>query len=190
MSTKALMTVEDFARLRTSETEDYELVEGELIILSSGTIRHNKLRDLLGHFLWAYFKGRSIGDAIGEIDCQLSDDTVRRPDVAIFLGENFGHLDQSRIPVPFAPDIAVEVLSPSEKAIDVNRKVRVFRGGVPGGLAGGRCQWSVVCSRQERDSNADRGGEFGDGVAARVYDDVGGAAGLGWWRGRRSGRSC
>ena len=130
MSTKALMTVEDFARLRTSETEDYELVEGELIILSSGTIRHNKLRDLLGHFLWAYFKGRSIGDAIGEIDCQLSDDTVRRPDVAIFLGENFRHLDQSRIPVPFAPDIAVEVLSPSEKAIDVNRKVREYLGAV------------------------------------------------------------
>ena len=128
MSTKTWMTVEDFARLRTSETEDYELVEGELIILSSGTIRHNQLRDLLGHLLWAYFKGRSIGDAIGEIDCQLSDDTVRRPDVAIFLGENFGHLDQSRIPVPFAPDIAVEVLSQLEKAIDVNRKVREYLG--------------------------------------------------------------
>ena len=31
MSSKALMTVEQFARMETAETEDYELVEGELI---------------------------------------------------------------------------------------------------------------------------------------------------------------
>ncbi len=128
MGTKALMTVEEFAQLSANETEDYELVEGELILLSSGTIRHNKLRDLLGHLLWAYFKARAIGEAIGEVDCQLSDDTVRRPDLAIFLGEHFRQLDQNRIPVPFAPDIAVEVLSPSEKAIDVNRKIREYLG--------------------------------------------------------------
>jgi hypothetical protein len=37
MSTKTLMTVEQFARMHTADTEDYELVEGELIPLSSGT---------------------------------------------------------------------------------------------------------------------------------------------------------
>ena len=51
------MTVEQFADMTTSETGDYELVEGELIPLSSGTYRHNKIRDLLGHLLWSYFKG-------------------------------------------------------------------------------------------------------------------------------------
>ena len=37
MSTKTLMTVEEFAQLRTADTEAYELVEGELIPLSSAT---------------------------------------------------------------------------------------------------------------------------------------------------------
>ena len=36
MSTKTLLTVEDFAQMITADTEDYELVEGELVPLSSG----------------------------------------------------------------------------------------------------------------------------------------------------------
>ena len=126
MSTKALMTVEQFARMEAAETEDYELVEGELIALSSGTPKHNKVRDLLGHFLWSYFKANPIGGAIAEVDCQLSSDTVRRPDLSVFLNERLQQIDPDRIPAPVAPDIAIEVLSPSERAMDVRRKVRDY----------------------------------------------------------------
>ena len=62
MGTKALITVEQFAQMHCADTEDYELVEGELIPLSSGTFRHNKIRDLLCHLLWIYLKGNPIGD--------------------------------------------------------------------------------------------------------------------------------
>jgi Uma2 family endonuclease len=130
MSTKTLMTVEEFEQMQTSETEDYELVDGELVLLPSATPRHGKIRDLAGHLLWAYFKGNPIGEAISEIDCRLAEYTVRQPDLAIFLGEHVKQMDIDKIPVPFAPDIAVEVLSPSEKAIDVRRKVLDYlRGG-------------------------------------------------------------
>ncbi len=41
MSTKTLLTVEEFAQLSFSENEDFELVEGELVALSSATLcRH------------------------------------------------------------------------------------------------------------------------------------------------------
>jgi len=130
MSTKTLMTVEEFEQMHTAETENYELVDGELVALPSATPRHAKIRDLVGHLIWVYFKGNPIGDAIGETDCRLAEDTVRQPDVAIFLGEHAKQIDIDKIPVPFAPDIAVEVLSPSEKAIDVRRKVLDYlRGG-------------------------------------------------------------
>ena len=126
MSTKALMTVEQFAQMETAETEDYELVEGELIPLSSGTPKHNMVRDLLGSLFWSYFRGNPIGKAIAEVDCQLSSDTVRRPDVSVFLNERLEQIDLNRIPAPVAPDIAIEVLSPSERAMDVRRKVRDY----------------------------------------------------------------
>ena len=38
MSRKAMMTVEQFAQMVTADTETYELVDGELISLSSGTL--------------------------------------------------------------------------------------------------------------------------------------------------------
>ncbi len=131
MSTKALMTVEQFAHMNTADTEDYELVEGELVSLSSGTPRHNTICDLIVVLLWMYFRENRTGKAISELDCRVGSDTVRRPDLAIFIGEErLRQIDRDKIPAPFAPDIAVEVLSPSERAIDVRRKVLDYlRGG-------------------------------------------------------------
>ena len=122
MSTQTLMTVDQFAQMRTADTEDYELVEGELIPLSSGNPLRADIRGLLEHLLRSYFDRNRIGRVLSEIDCRLTDETVRRPDVAIFLGDRFKTVDRKKIPVPFAPDIAVEVLSPSESAVDVHRK--------------------------------------------------------------------
>ena len=94
MGTLTIMIAGDFGQLKTSETEDFELVNGELIPWSSGTPLHAKMR--------------------------------RRLDVSIFLKERLQGMDWNKIPVPFAPDIAVEILSPSESAIDVHRKVREY----------------------------------------------------------------
>jgi Uma2 family endonuclease len=130
MSTKTQITVEQFAQMHTADTEDYELVAGELIPLSSGTYRHNKIRDLIGHLLWSYFRQNPIGEAVAENDCQIAPDEVRRPDLSVFLGDRWRRLDVDKIPAPYAPDIAVEVLSPAECAMDVRRKVRDYlRGG-------------------------------------------------------------
>jgi hypothetical protein len=37
MATKALMTVEEFVQMSTADTESYELVDGEPVLLPSGT---------------------------------------------------------------------------------------------------------------------------------------------------------
>ena len=126
MSTKTLMTVEQFGAMITADTENYELVEGELVPMSSGTPYHNAIRDNVHEFLRAYLKEGRQGKAIVELDCLVGLDTVRRPDVSVFLGDRASKLGRYEIPVPFAPDIAVEVLSPSERAIDVHRKVKEY----------------------------------------------------------------
>jgi Uma2 family endonuclease len=73
-----------------------------------------------------YFETNPIGEVLGEVDCRISDDTIRRPDVSIFIGGRIQAIDMEAIPVPFAPDIAVEILSPSESAVNVRRKVREY----------------------------------------------------------------
>ena len=54
--------------------------------------------------------------------CCFSGETVRRLDLAIFLANHWKAIDRNKIPVQFAPDIAVEVLSAHESAVDVHRK--------------------------------------------------------------------
>jgi Uma2 family endonuclease len=127
MATKALMTAEQFARMETADTEKFELVEGDLVPLPGATYRHNKIRDRIGHRLSNYLDINPIGDSVGETDCQLSADTVRCPDVSVFLKRTH-EIDLDKTPVPFAPDIAIEVLSPSESAINVRRKVLDYLG--------------------------------------------------------------
>ena len=123
MATATLMTVEEFARMTTPDTEDYELVEGELVPLSSANPRHAHVRDRLVQALWNYFDQSPTGVLLSEVDCRISQETVRRPDLSIFVAGRLDGIDQNKIPLPFAPDIAVEVLSPSESVVDVHRKV-------------------------------------------------------------------
>jgi Uma2 family endonuclease len=94
--------------------------------LPSPTPLHGIVRDRIARLIGNYFDRNAIGGAISEIDCRVNDETVRRPHLAIFFSPNWTQLDLKKVPIPFAPDIAVEVLSPSEIAIDVNRKVREY----------------------------------------------------------------
>ena len=122
MISKTLMTVEDFAELATSETEDFERSDRELIGMSSASPMHGFVCGTIEFAVQTYLRLHPIGRVVSEIDCRLSDDTVRRPDVSIFLGDRIRTIDPRKVPVPFSPDIAVEVLSASESAFDVNRK--------------------------------------------------------------------
>ncbi len=85
MATKTLMTVEEFAQMHTSETEDFELVEGELVALPSATLLHAKIRHNVERLVGNYLAQSPIGGVFGEVDCRVSDGTVRRPDLSIFL---------------------------------------------------------------------------------------------------------
>ena len=127
MTAKTLITVDEFAQMNFGETEDFELVDGELIPLASPTPLHARVRGKLEHLLRSYFERSPIGEAFAEIDCRITTVIDRRPDLSVFLGER-RNFDVTRIPAPCAPDIAVEVLSPSEKVLELNRKILDYLG--------------------------------------------------------------
>jgi len=126
MATKELMTVDEFIQMSTAGNETYELVDGEPILLPSPTPLHANVRGRIEQLVRNYFDRNPIGGAISETDCRIGEDTIRKPDLSIFLDDHWRQLDLKTVPVPFAPDIAVEVLSPSEHAMDVNRRVHDY----------------------------------------------------------------
>ena len=127
MATKTLMTAEEFAHISVGETEDFELVDGELVAISNGAPIHALVRDSTTVLVRSYLEKSPVGGALAMMDCRISSDTVRRPDFSIFLGERWSQLDLRSTQVPYAPDIAVEVLSDNEHMIDVSRKVREYQ---------------------------------------------------------------
>ncbi len=94
--------------------------------MASATPLHSRVRRRLQRLLEDYFERNPGGEPIDEVDCRMAEGTVRRPDLSIFLEKSLRQIDPKKTPIPFAPDIAVEVLSPSEVAVDVHRRVREY----------------------------------------------------------------
>lgn len=123
MATKALLTVQDFVRLPDSvgnQDVRYELVEGELITMSPGMLHHNLVHDRILVLLLTFVKARKVGTVVSEQAFQLSERTVRVPDVAfVRSGRQLAH-DR---PIEGAPDLAIEVVSPSNTPREIDQRV-------------------------------------------------------------------
>jgi Uma2 family endonuclease len=92
---------------------------------------HNQIVQTLLFELMLYFRSNRIGLALqAENLYALSPTTRRSPDVAVILGDRRAELQDAKV-IPIIPDIAAEVLSPSETPRAVHRKLgQYFRAGV------------------------------------------------------------
>ena len=136
MAAKTLMTVEQFLAL-PEDGHRYELVHGELVEVASGTGRHGLTRDNIMVALRPIVM-RAGGLVLTENDFQLGPDTVVRPDVAVLVASQVSYCDVDRTPVPFAPELAVEVVSANDKVEDVFGKALEYLS------AGARQVWVFV----------------------------------------------
>lgn len=121
-------TYRDYAAL--PEGAPYQLVEGELVMTPSPISGHQRT---LGE-LFSLIRDWAVGGAQGEVfiaplDVILDDENVLQPDILFVSRERLGIVqDWCR----GAPDLVVEVLSPSNAALDRSRKTKVYaRFGVP-----------------------------------------------------------
>jgi Uma2 family endonuclease len=119
-----LITAEQFYQLPQEEGREFELLDGEVIEIPSPTPRHNIVAHTLGSLLYPALQGR--GRVIPETDFSDGRFTALRPDLSILLGEKYTHLHLDKVPVSVPPDIVVEVISPSESALRVERRIRAY----------------------------------------------------------------
>src|SRR5579863_4360507 len=110
MATKSLLTITDYAALDEPEGVRYELSEGELIVTPSANFYHNDLRDELNAKLRSFVKSHKLGAVTSETDMKLVGETVRRPDVAFIRVERLPGIDLTKVPLPLAPDLVIEIV--------------------------------------------------------------------------------
>lgn len=122
------MTAEEFfewVHLPENRNKWFELVRGEVIELPPpmkphGSVCANAAR-ILGNYTFQCRKGYITCNDSGVI-LERDPDTVRGPDVALYQdAKKFADLHPKYGEVP--PRLAVEVLSPSDSAKQVNRKI-------------------------------------------------------------------
>ncbi len=112
----------------------YEVVDGQVVEKTMGAFETgiaSLLVEILGPFARKNRLGRFFGEMLFRID--LSQDLQRRPDVAFVSHARWPY--NRRVPdVPvwdMVPDLAIEVLSPSNTAFAVHRKIHdYFKAGV------------------------------------------------------------
>ena len=122
---KTLLNAEELLRL-SSTGRRYELVKGELFEMPPAGGRHGGVAMRVGALLDAHVStsqlGRVFAAETGFI-LRRNPDTVRAPDASFVAGDR---LPEGELPVGYlelAPDLAVEVASPSDTTREIQEKV-------------------------------------------------------------------
>lgn len=127
MIAATILTGEQFDALPYEEGRHWELVEGELIAVSSPTPEHQLiLQQLLFAFLLHLQAHPEQGMALTDVEFALADDYRVRPDILFLQTNRASSLDKRKVPVPGAPDLAIEIISPSERSSDSHAKLQAY----------------------------------------------------------------
>lgn len=140
MAVQVRMTAEQLAELTDDRFKKSELVKGELMAMSPTGFEHGIVSARIAQILNDFVRARGLGYICGAetgFILQRNPDTVRAPDVAFVCKE--------KVPAPplpttfaeFAPDLAVEVVSPADRSDEIEQKISDYL------EAGTRLVWVV-----------------------------------------------
>lgn len=129
MSARQLVTAEELWTMPEIPGKRLELVEGEVREVPGTSILHGLIVVRVGRLLAAFVEERNLGLVTVDGSAYLirkDPDTVRIPDVAF--------VSWSRLPEPLplnnywplSPDLAVEVVSPDDRAIELHEKAQSY----------------------------------------------------------------
>ncbi len=120
---KTKLTYEDYAK--TPQGERWELIDGELIMAAAPNTEHQAIQSYTGVPLASFVDERGLGRVFfSPTDVVLSDTDTVQPDL-IFVSQEREHII-TRANIQGAPDLVVEILSPSTARRDWNEKLNLY----------------------------------------------------------------
>ncbi len=124
LARRRLLTAEDLASL-PDDGNRYEIIGGQLIVSPSPTYRHQRVSFKLTSVLDAYLTTTGNGQAVAApMDVHLSFNDVVQPDLLVVLNERAEIIQDHGI--VGAPDLVIEILSPSSISNDFLRKSKLY----------------------------------------------------------------
>ncbi|MBI2567551.1 MAG: Uma2 family endonuclease [Candidatus Schekmanbacteria bacterium] len=141
MSTTAiqerLITADEFERI-AHRLGRSELIDGRIIQMSPTGAKHGGIEGNVYAMLRDFVRKQELGYVgTGEVGCKLPNGRVRAPDVAFVRAEQVPPDGPPDGFWPFAPDLAVEIVSPDESPREVRDKANEWI------AAGSQAVWTV-----------------------------------------------
>lgn len=122
MATAVTMTGLEFDALSLEQGRYLELLDGEIIQMARPTAKHQNILLNVLLALRAHLKPKEALVSY-DVEFALSPNTRLAPDVCVVLPPRATEIDTEKTPISGHPDLAVEIISPSESAATSMRKV-------------------------------------------------------------------
>ncbi len=121
-------TVDDMLALPDDDGWRYEVVEGVLVRMAGSGEEATIIGQTMSFALNAYVRPRRLGIITGADGVYRfrGAETGLTPDAGFYLAERRVHISDRTKPVPFAPDLAVEVASPSQYGPEMAAKAKLY----------------------------------------------------------------
>ena len=114
------MTLEEFL---DSDLEGYEYVKGELVPMSSPSWEHATISSNVSWYLQRHVRENRLGRVVSEGGFRVGE-RVLKPDVAFLSTAQLQ--EEGRHPSPAPPELAVEVISPTDTLWKVLEKAQAY----------------------------------------------------------------
>jgi len=114
-------TYEDYLKLE--DNQDYEVIGGKLILVPKPMPYHQEIVGRLITELNIYLRKNSLGKIYSDVDVVFSSQVVS-PDLVFISKDRLSIVTETNI--QGAPDLAVEVLSPSTQKYDRKQKSQLY----------------------------------------------------------------
>lgn len=120
---KKIYTVKDYEKL--PEGAPYQLMGGNLVMVPSPTPNHQKISREVEFSLLQFVRTHKLGVVFdAPIDVSLGETEVYQPDIIFISKERTNIIGEKQI--QGAPDLVIEILSPSTAYYDMKRKKKVY----------------------------------------------------------------
>jgi Uma2 family endonuclease len=124
-----LITAEEFLDWPNEPGCRQELIRGEVTTMSLPGGRHGRIAGKVLRRVGDYVETAQLGEtytAETGFLVERDPDTVRGADVAFVVSQRLALITDEEKHIPFAPDLAVEVRSPSDRDDEVEEKVQMW----------------------------------------------------------------
>jgi Uma2 family endonuclease len=124
MPALAKKTVHDYLKL--PEGSPYQLIQGELVMSPAPSIFHQKISKRIFQILYKNIENDQKGEVFySPVDVYLDEENIFQPDLVVVLKDSKAKIEERGI--IGAPDVVIEVLSPSSAYYDLVEKKEVYQ---------------------------------------------------------------